>query len=406
MEVRCPSCNKLFRVSDDKIQGSGVKFGCTRCSSSVKITREDFDRYQASDNAALAETPVFFSTGSELKAAPVADHAAQPARTGKSDAFDMSDPATAAAALEAFDVGEPASSNSVDAFDLSEPAAAAADLQEREEEMPVFLETVPAKPLQAPVVSAPEVKVAQQPAARVQPKPAPAPPVKTETVAPEKPKQEQAPPASPAAPAPAPVLEHRANPSPPDAAPRPQAPLSSGIGKKAAILIIAVIIIGSAAAGARYYLGGSSQKVSDSVPQLMTPEGLLVKDASGAVDPVKQDLIVSGMVENTTDKPKAAWYILVEVYDAQGTVLTKAKLLNGKQLYTRRDFEILARRGENIQDVKMKQLQEQGVTIPALGSANFEIRVMEPPVGIASFNATLQTFDPVQLFKELSEEQK
>ena len=53
----------------------------------------------------------------------------------------------------------------------------------------------------------------------------------------------------------------------------------------------------------------------------------------------------------------------------------------------------------------MKSL-EQGTTIPARGSANFEIRILEAPDGVASFNPVLQPFDPIQLFKELAEEQK
>ena len=32
--------------------------------------------------------------------------------------------------------------------------------------------------------------------------------------------------------------------------------------------------------------------------------------------------------------------------------------------------------------------------------------VMEPPIGIATFNATLQTFDPLQMMKEAAEEMK
>ena len=109
--------------------------------------------------------------------------------------------------------------------------------------------------------------------------------------------------------------------------------------------------------------------------------------------------------KNITDKPRPAWYIVAEVFDAQNTVLVRAKMLSGKQLYTRRDYEILVKRGQNIQDLK-KKMQEQGVIIPPKSMVNFEIRIMEPPVGIASFNATLQPFDPVQLFKEIAQDQK
>ena len=51
MEVRCKKCNKLFRVSDDKITGTGIKFPCTRCGEYVRITREDFEHYTLSRSA-------------------------------------------------------------------------------------------------------------------------------------------------------------------------------------------------------------------------------------------------------------------------------------------------------------------------------------------------------------------
>jgi hypothetical protein len=81
-------------------------------------------------------------------------------------------------------------------------------------------------------------------------------------------------------------------------------------------------------------------------------------------------------------------------------------MLNGKQLYTKKDYEVLEKRGLNVQELKAKNLQEPGIVIPPKGSVRFEIRFMEPPVGISSFNATLEPFDPEQLFKEMAEEQK
>ncbi len=433
MEVRCPGCNKLFRVSDDKIQGSGVKFGCTKCSTVVKITREDFERYQASKGPAPGMASVSSRpapapkmpdasknpskpavTDPGLKPAAAAKPTVQPGETARDDVFDLSEPAAAAAAMG---LSEPAAAAAdvMDAFDLSEPAAAAAAMQEQKEEIPVFAQTVPSPPSPAPPAPKPEQKRESQPS--VSPKPVPVAQTKPETAAPVKPKQEPARPPSPSGQAAAaPARESHPAPSYANTAiPRPQPPVSSGSGiaKKIAIVIIAIVIAGSLAAGAIFYLGWSSfyrgwpfQKVSDTAQQLMSPEGLQVGNPTGTIDPVSQDLIVSGTVENSTDKPKPAWLVLVEVYDAQGTVLTKARLVNGKQLYTLRDYEIMAKRGENVQDIKMKQLQNQGVPVPALSSVNFEIRIMEPPVGIASFNATLQPFDPVQLLKELSKEQK
>jgi hypothetical protein len=123
------------------------------------------------------------------------------------------------------------------------------------------------------------------------------------------------------------------------------------------------------------------------------------------VDPVSGDLIISGVIENATDNPRPAWYVVVDLLDAQGTTVTRAKLVSGKHFYTRRDLEILGKRGTNIQELKTKQLQDQGVVIPARGSVSFEIRILEPPIGVSNFNANLQPFDPVKLYKEMSEAQ-
>jgi hypothetical protein len=80
--------------------------------------------------------------------------------------------------------------------------------------------------------------------------------------------------------------------------------------------------------------------------------------------------------------------------------------LNGKQLYTRSDYDILAKRGENIQELKAGTLQDKGVAIPPKGNVAFEIRYLQPPAGIASFNAILQPFDPARLSNEIAEEAK
>ncbi len=172
------------------------------------------------------------------------------------------------------------------------------------------------------------------------------------------------------------------------------------------VFLVVLLLIGGAAFGVKFYLEKASEQVGDAVKALTSPDGLQIQNASGAVDPATGDLVITGSVENTTDKVRPAWFIVADVYDAQGSVLIKGKLLNGKQLYARRDYEIMVKRGMNVQELKQKILQEQGTIIPAKGTASFEMRIMEPPVGVASFNATLQPFDPVQLFKEMAEEQK
>lgn len=141
------------------------------------------------------------------------------------------------------------------------------------------------------------------------------------------------------------------------------------------------------------------------VQEIVSPEGLQVGNLSGYID-MNGDLVITGVVENTTDKAKPVWYLVAEVYDARGNVLTKAKMLSGRQIYSMKDYEIMSRRGVNVQEFKMKNMQEKGVPLPPHSVMNFEIRVMEPPVGITTFLVIPQAFDPVQVLKEAAEEMK
>jgi hypothetical protein len=116
------------------------------------------------------------------------------------------------------------------------------------------------------------------------------------------------------------------------------------------------------------------------------------------------DLLISGVIENATVKEKTSWYVLAVVNDAQGSELTKIRILNGKQIYTRRDYDILAGRGVNVQELKTKSLEEKGIVIPPLGSAKFEARYLQPAPGIAGFQTQVLPVDPVQLNKEIAAE--
>ena len=141
--------------------------------------------------------------------------------------------------------------------------------------------------------------------------------------------------------------------------------------------------------------------------QLASPEGLQVINQSGYIDPNRQgDLVITGVVQNTTGVEKAAWYLVADVYDARGSVLAKARMLNGMQMFSKRDLDILAKRGENVQDLKNKMTGAQGAGLAPQGMVNFEVRIVEPPAGITSFMATLQQIDLMQLFREVAEETK
>ena len=187
----------------------------------------------------------------------------------------------------------------------------------------------------------------------------------------------------------------------------PKPASSSGTGKKLLVLVVVLILVAGAGFGAKWYLDNRApQAPVEAQKSTLLPDGLRIINPTGAMDGASGDLIIAGVVENTTDKPKPAWYVVIDVYDAQNSIIAKVKVLNGKQIHTRRDYDILSKRGINVKELIQKSLQDQGTVVPANGNAGFEIRLMEPPVGVASFNATLQPFNPVQLFKEIAEEQK
>jgi predicted Zn finger-like uncharacterized protein len=176
-------------------------------------------------------------------------------------------------------------------------------------------------------------------------------------------------------------------------------------GNKAMITGVAVIILVLAGFGAYMFLRSPVPSSSNAALHMISTEGLRITNAAGSLEP-NGDLLISGVVENSTDKPQPAWLVVVDVYDAKGTVINKIKLLNGKQLYSQSDYAILAKRGANVQEMKANALQEQGTVIPPKDKVTFEIRYLEPPAGIASFSATLQPFDPARLSKEPEDQTK
>jgi predicted Zn finger-like uncharacterized protein len=87
MEVRCGQCNKLFRVSDDKITGAGIKFKCTKCGEDVRITAEEFQQYQLSKSA-VSVLDTFAPKPAEKPSAPQ-PAAAEPEAAGGTAGFDL-----------------------------------------------------------------------------------------------------------------------------------------------------------------------------------------------------------------------------------------------------------------------------------------------------------------------------
>jgi hypothetical protein len=122
-------------------------------------------------------------------------------------------------------------------------------------------------------------------------------------------------------------------------------------------------------------------------------DGLAVTNLKGEIDPTNQDLVITGVVENATDRQKQYWHLQAEVYNAQNEVMVQARMANGKQLYARRDFDVMAKRGMDVEWFRKSVAQTPQKPVPPRGSAGFEIRIIEPPVGIASFNVALKPFE-------------
>jgi hypothetical protein len=392
MEVRCGSCNKLFRVADDKITGRGIKFPCTRCGEYVRITQEDLRNYTLSRNTASALD--LFDIKND-PAAPMSPEAAAPV---------SSDAATIETGSTVF-----------------KPAAPSAFEDKQEEKAPPFIE-----PAQSLAASMPEPDQAVEhkpeplmmmkkdaeasdeplPVPREEPKPLieieskdiaspplPDQPSTQEPEAPHPPVSFDPPPAEQTA-------------EEPVYASTPSRAGTSHIGKWMLILFGALIILGLTAYGVFMYLKPSLQeKVEAPVQELTSIEGLQVVNPVGTID-ANGDLVVIGTIENATNMDRSDWYIVLEVYDAQGVVLSKIRLLNGNQIYSRRDYDILAKRGANVQELKDKLLKKQGIIVPRQGKVKFEARYVQPPPAIASFVAQVLPFDRVQLDKEIVEEMK
>jgi len=169
--------------------------------------------------------------------------------------------------------------------------------------------------------------------------------------------------------------------------------------QKAAIAVSLLIVL-----GAVYETGTFAGKIQQSLREnkershgtapreLITAEGLQVIKAHGYFDAATGDLVITGSVQNTTDKPKAGWYLVTEVRDAGETVLATVKMLNGIQRYTDKERDILIKRGAKAEDLRKMSAFREGM-IPARGSVNFELRIMNPPAGSAGFLPALRAFD-------------
>ncbi len=170
-------------------------------------------------------------------------------------------------------------------------------------------------------------------------------------------------------------------------------------------LALSLFVILGTVYGAGTLVGKTERAAKETIrkyQELLTPDGLEVVDPNGYFDPKTHDLIVTGSVRNVTDKPKRGWYLVTDVYNDKQAKVATVRMLNGVQLYTKSEYEILAKRGDKNSVIKAMQASSAGAVIPARGSVQFEVRVVDPPAGSASFLPTLQSGDPESLARSIA----
>jgi phage FluMu protein Com len=472
MEIRCGKCNKLFRVADEKIKGSGIKFSCTKCGETVKITKEDFSNYTLSKAtvsaldlfepkpkagpAPMSEQVRGDNAAAHVPLSPPKD-AEQPSsappdilREEEESIFSEPNPFEESPLSQTTQPEQEPPFESEPAFAIPmqpemgpdalieqgkktehnpEPSGEPAVESTREPSTELAVEPAreqAAEPAVESAMTKPGLEPAPQQAAPVEPEqkqeqhqamtvPVAVPLPQTEPKPQPKPEESairsQAPETQPAAPHEPSQTQPKTSHPVPEKEPLEQVPGEAPqeehtrTGRMVLILLSALILLAAAGYGTYRFILPSLQHEEQPAVVMTSIQGLRVVNPSGSVEQ-NGDLLIAGSVENLTDKERTGWYVVVDVYDANGKVLNKLRLLNGKQIYTRTDYEILSKRGVNVDELKTKTLQSQGVVIPAKGSVPFELHYFDPPVGIASFNAMLEPFDPIRLFKEIQKETK
>jgi zinc-ribbon domain len=453
MDIRCGKCNKLFRVADEKITGRGIKFSCTQCGDTVKITREDFNTYTLSKTAISVLD--MFEPKPKLDASSILEptKAKSTKKTSGSEAEDIHAPLPAPQDLGQSSVSIPDFLREKEAQGFSEPnpfedlpigEAPQPEQKSLNEVGPAI--TIPVglgseQESGAPIASEEKKKPEYHPEPAIEPKTQQKIPSWPEQIQDEEPRitsaidlvsfqnpnpksqpkseepltqllEPEARPAIQSKPAPIPaevspaiLKEEAVDTVMEQIGPETLQTKPSHTGRMVLILMATIILLGVIGYGVYKFMLPSIQNAGQPATEMTSIDGLSIVNPSGSVEP-NGDLLITGSVENLTDKDRSAWYVIVDVYDAKGNVLNKIRLLNGKQIYSRADYDVLSKRGVNVAELKAKILQSQGVVIPAKGSVTFEMRYIQPPIGIASFNAVLQPFDPIRLFKEIAKETK
>jgi len=515
MDIRCPSCSKLFRVADEKIAGKGIRFKCSKCAEIITITKDDFEMDLLAREAESTEPVVLQAPEPATRPSPptapqpsIKPVPPQPILSPEPEAREYQPPQEhdiAPAALSDFDFSEPhaaatAAANPAEGFggqdfsfnvepeqgskpkvEISPEAAAEADaalqfpddlvsepkrkpvfgtpspgeLTDEEEPEPSMFQVQMPKtgPVFTPSGSKPVSATQAEEeldlgAALAMPK---GPSAGYDTAAPDRELDHSAAQATPKGPVITPDLLAQmmkrstgpkkvvaqakaaphvdedmdlgaalAMPKTSDTAGKEEAEADSAVPRgfevpskdKRALVIGVIAFVLVVVLAALYYLGflwgkteqealQKPQPVSHPARQEITPEGLSIVDPVAFVDKERGDLIITGKIQNNTDKPKAGWYLVTEVRDAKETVLLTVKMVNGIQIYSKVDQEILVKRGGKIEELQKKMASLGEGTISPKGSVPFEVRVMNPPAGSARFLPTLQSVERSSLVESI-----
>jgi hypothetical protein len=178
-------------------------------------------------------------------------------------------------------------------------------------------------------------------------------------------------------------------------------------GQKAG-LALSLLIILAAGYGQGTLTGKleqTAQKMTEQFRSEIAPDGLSVVDAAAYLDDATGDLVITGSVRNALNQPKPGWYLEVQVLDASQNAVAKVTMVNGVQLLTHREFGLLEQRGKDVKTLKTQMvLAVQAGEVPANGSVPFELHLMQPPAGVASFLPVLKKFDPGATFASMAAE--
>jgi predicted Zn finger-like uncharacterized protein len=196
------------------------------------------------------------------------------------------------------------------------------------------------------------------------------------------------------------------------AAARVAAPVTTGAaaGSGKRVLILAVVAVALVAVlGALYalytfgyLLGRSGQTASQPLQAagtFVSPEGLSIEDPYAYRDPQNGDLVITGSIRSALTTTKQGWYLEIGVTDQQQKIVATVRMVSGAQLHSKRDLEVLARRGINIDELRTAAAPKaRTAVVPPRGSVAFEARLPEPPAGAAGFLPVLKTYDPASVF--------